>query len=44
VIEVDERLADLGVGVHHERTVASDGFTDRAAREDDDLRARSETE
>src|SRR5258706_9919880 len=42
VVEVDERLADLCIGVHHERAVASDRFADGFAGQDDDLRLRAD--
>src|SRR4051794_34209870 len=40
-IEVDERLADLLIRVHHERTVASDGLADRTAGHENDLGLRA---
>ena len=37
-VEVGDRLRDLGLRVHHERTVADDGLVDRLAAQDQQRR------
>src|SRR3569833_3198330 len=43
-LEVADRLAYLGVGVHHERAVAGDRLVDRLAAEQEEPRARARRE